>query len=285
MSADELKPARIAQPLINSIPQDLLPRFDPVFAKYYQHYQAGRFATHQVPIEEFRKNPAKYVTVFGNGDAPKDAVSSIEDHECPVSGNGTIKVRVYQPAIKSAEPRPIYINFHGGGWVFGDLNADAVFCQRVVQATGCVAFDVDYRLAPEYPFPTPIEDSWTAFNWVRDHKKDEFNLDLSRVAVGGPSAGGHLAAVISQRARDAGIPIVLQILDVPVTDMDSFDRSGTLKNDCPYESYRELYHTVPLSCERMEYFARHFLGVPRPLGTYDVSTVLLAGNICLSLRN
>jgi len=107
-----------------------------------------------------------------------------------------------------------------------------------------------------------VEDCWDAFSWVRNEKAEEFNLDLNRVAVGGVSAGGHLSAVISHMARDAGIPLCLQLLAVPATDMDQFSPTGELKDDCPYESYREMYDTQPLPTERMEYFARHFLGTP-----------------------
>lgn len=161
---------------------------------------------------------------------------------------------------------------HGGGFVFGDINTDTQHCKRVVNGTGAVVFDVEYRCAPEYPFPIPVDDCWDALQHVVKTQSAPFNLDTSRVAVGGPSAGGHLSAVVAQRARDAGIPLVLQQLHVPVCDMDQFDEQGRVKKEeVPYESYREMYETVALSGERMEYFARHFLGVPRKPETYNVS--------------
>ena len=94
-------------------------------------------------------------------------------------------------------PRPVYINFHGGGWVFGGLATDVDFCKQLCHELGVVAFDVDYRLAPEFKFPIPVDDCWTAFNWIREQKAAVFSLDISRVAVGGCSAGGHLSAVIA----------------------------------------------------------------------------------------
>lgn len=81
---------------------------------------------------------------------------------------GEITVRISQPSLTDPEqkPRSVYINFHGSGWVFGGLATDNDFCKRLVHELGCVAFDVDYRLAPEFKFPIPVDDCWAAFNWV-----------------------------------------------------------------------------------------------------------------------
>jgi acetyl esterase/lipase len=99
---------------------------------------------------------------------------------------------------------------------------------------------------------------------VRDHKVSEFNLDLSRLAIGGCSAGGHLSAVIAHMCRDASIPLAFQLLEVPVCDLSVFTPTGKLRPDQPYPSYHELEFTQPLPAERMSYFHNHFLGVPRP---------------------
>lgn len=108
---------------------------------------------------------------------------------------------------------------------------------------------------------------------IRSQKAAEFNLDPDRFAVGGASAGGHLAAVIAHLCRDADIPLRLQVLTVPACDLHStftpegeFDRKNT-----PYESYREMEFTPVLPAARMAYFHRHFLGVPRPAASEDVS--------------
>ncbi|KAK6608553.1 hypothetical protein H4I95_03933 [Botrytis cinerea] len=186
----DIKPAAISQPLINSIPPDLLPRFDPVFAKYHAHYSAGRLATHQIPIKEFRANPRKYNIVYGRAIAPD--VHSITDVQCPVTpssdGKNSITVRIFEPAptINEGKPRPVYINFHGGGWVFGGLETDMEFCKRLVGELGCVVFDVDYRLAPEYQWPIPVDDCIEAFKWIEsDEMVQKRNLDRQRFAVGG----------------------------------------------------------------------------------------------------
>jgi acetyl esterase/lipase len=99
---------------------------------------------------------------------------------------------------------------------------------------------------------------------MREIASSEFNLDLSRIAVGGCSAGGHIAAVLAHMCRDASITLAHQVLVVPVTDLHSFTSTGELRDDCPYNSYHELRDTVPLSAARMGWFHSKFLGNPRP---------------------
>jgi acetyl esterase len=102
---------------------------------------------------------------------------------------------------------------HGGGWVIGSLQSHDPLCRALAARSGSTVVAVDYRLAPEHPHPAALEDSWTATNWaVRE---------LGPVAVGGDSAGGHLAAGVARRARDHGVPLRLQALVVPVTDYTS----------------------------------------------------------------
>lgn len=156
---------QIEQPLINSIPGNLGPHFEPTYLQYYNRYNAGRLATHQVPIEQYRANPAKYSVVYGREAVPGDGVRW-SDLKCPVEG-GEITVRVFEPERPVPSPRPVYINYHGGGWVFGGLPVDFDFCKRIVRALDCVVFDVDYRLSPEYKYPIPVNDSIAAFHWVR----------------------------------------------------------------------------------------------------------------------
>ncbi|KAF7942773.1 uncharacterized protein EAE97_006227 [Botrytis byssoidea] len=272
----DIKPAAISQPLINSIPPDLLPRFDPVYAKYYAHYSAGRLATHQIPIKEFRANPRKYSIVYGRAIAPD--VHSITDVQCPVTqssdGKNSITVRIFEPAptVNEGKPRPAYVNFHGGGWVFGGLETDMEFCKRLVGELGCVVFDVDYRLAPEYQWPIPVDDCIEAFKWIgSDEMVQKRNLDRQRFAVGGISAGGMLAAVVSHVSRDEGMPLSFQLLGVPAVDLDVYGTDGKLTEEGwdRYPSYREMEFTVPLPVARMEYFVAQFLGEERDRNTYN----------------
>ncbi|GLI77896.1 hypothetical protein PoHVEF18_006192 [Penicillium ochrochloron] len=265
----------ILQPLHNSIPAELLYRFDPDYIIFYNKHNAGRLHTHEVPIEKFRKNPARYTISYGRDRGPD--VYCISEQKCPVEG-GEITIRIFEPEPKKDEKgqpkkRAAYVNFHGGGWVFGGLEVDHDFCKMIVNRLDgdLVAFDVDYRLAPEHRFPIPLDDCWAAFNWIRSQKAEEFNLDPDRFAVGGASAGGNMAAVLAHFCRDAGIPLRLQILTVPICDLHStftaegqFDRTGS-----PYDSYREMEFTAALPAARMAYFHRHYLGVPRPAPSED----------------
>jgi acetyl esterase/lipase len=167
-----LKPAVIHQRLLNSIPDELVSRFDPVYLEHYNRYNVGRYHTHQVPIEDFRADPLKYMISYGRAAGPD--VYRITEQKCPVK-DGEITIRIFEPAPETdsdgkPKKRGAYVNFHGGGWVFGGLAADHDFCKRIVHdlAGDVVAFDVDYRLAPEYKYPTAIDDSWAAVNWVNN---------------------------------------------------------------------------------------------------------------------
>jgi acetyl esterase/lipase len=155
-----------AHPKLNEIPERLLSLFDPVYVEHYNKHNVGRLANHQVAIEEFRKNPKEYAIPFPQSKGPR--IYKVSEKICPVQ-NGQIRVRIFEPTPtpESDVMKPAYINFHGGGWTFGNLELDDAFCRRVAHEVGCVVFDVDYRLAPEFHFPIPIEDCWAAFQWVR----------------------------------------------------------------------------------------------------------------------
>jgi acetyl esterase len=130
---------------------------------------------------------------------------------------GEIPVRVYSP--KAQSPLPALIYFHGGGWVLGDLESHDHVCRALANSVPCAVISVDYRLAPEHKFPAAVDDSYAATHWIANHA-GELGVDPSRISVGGDSAGGNLAAVVSQIARDRGGPnIIYQLLIYPGTDM------------------------------------------------------------------
>ena len=166
----DLKPLIHIPPLHNSIPAELIDRFDPVYVDYYNKYNAGRISWDEVPIEEFRKNPSKYSIIYGRAAGPD--VFRITEQRCPVRG-GEITIRIFEPAplIDSnglPTKRAAFVNFHGGCWIVGSLSSDHSYCKQLVDGLegDLVVFDVDYRLAPEHPYPIPIEDCWEAFKWV-----------------------------------------------------------------------------------------------------------------------
>lgn len=149
-----------------------------------------------------------------------EPVADIRDHTVDVE-NGQIRVRVFTPP--GPGPHPTFIHIHGGGFVFGTV--DSLFndakCAHICHAAECVVVTVDYRLAPEFVFPTASEDCYSALAWTVD-RGSELGLDPIRIAVGGESAGGNLAAVVALMVRDrGGPPLALQLLEVPVTDITS----------------------------------------------------------------
>ncbi len=164
-----------------------------------------------LPVEAARQG---FRAMRGMAGAP-EPVDSVEDRTVPGPA-GEIPVRVYKP--ESDAPLPVLVSFHGGGWVIGDLDTHDAVCRSLANAAGCIIMSVDYRLAPEHKFPAAVEDAYAATEWAAASAA-EIGGDASRIAVGGESAGGNLAAVVAQLARDRDGPIlVYQLLAYPVTD-------------------------------------------------------------------
>jgi acetyl esterase len=159
-------------------------------------------------------------------------VASEIDYQIPVDGD-TITARVYRPDVVG--PLPCYVYLHGGGFWLGTLDQSNSTCRGIATDAECVVVSVDYRLAPEHKFPNAPEDCYASLLWIREHA-DELEVDPDRIAVGGGSAGGNLAAVVALMARDRGSPLLaLQVLEVAVLD---FTTPGK-------EAYVELYLGSP----------------------------------------
>ena len=174
---------------------------------------------------------------------------------------GQIPLRVYRPAGGAAStPLPVYVYFHGGGWVIGDLETHDVICRQLTAASEACVISVDYRLAPEHKFPAAVDDAWAATRWIVANA-GALGVDSTRLAVGGDSAGGNLAAVVALMARDAGGPaIALQVLIYPVTDLGAESTS--------YDALGEGYQ---LTRESMRWFRAHYLGAPSDGGDWRAS--------------
>ena len=138
---------------------------------------------------------------------------------------GTMAMRLYRPSLSPGQPVLVY--YHGGGWVIGDLETHDVVCRQLCVDGQCAVLSVDYRLAPEHVFPAAVDDAHAAVRWVRAHGT-ELGLDPTRLALGGDSAGGNLAAVTALSMRQAGEAAArLQLLIYPATDMRAVAPSHT----------------------------------------------------------
>jgi acetyl esterase len=158
-----------------------------------------------------------------------------------------IPVRIYVHGARF-QPQPVLVYYHGGGWVIGDLETHDLVCRQLAAEARCIVVAVDYRRAPEHKFPAAADDAAAAFRWVARHAPD-FNGDPKRIAVGGDSAGGNLAAVVCHDARDSGGPTpCFQLLIYPVTDLRMATRS--------YDAFADGFI---LTRDLMEWFRDHYL--------------------------
>ena len=174
---------------------------------------------------------------------------------------GPIPLRLYRPAgVADSRRLPVLVYFHGGGWVIGDLETHDVLCRQVTAEAGVSVIAVDYRLAPEHKYPAAVDDAWAATRWIVAHAAD-LGIDAERVAVGGDSAGGNLAAVVALLTRDAGAPrIGLQLLIYPVTDLASES-----------QSYADLADGYMLTRDSMRWFRAQYLSKEEDAANWRVS--------------
>jgi acetyl esterase len=175
-----------------------------------------------------------------------DALGRVENLFAPGPA-GDVPLRLY--ASEHGGLRPALVYFHGGGFVFGNLDTHDAVCRALAKESGAVVIAVDYRLAPEHKFPAAVDDSYAATVWVAANAQ-RLGINAQRIAVGGDSAGGNLATVVAMRCRDAGGPaLAAQVLIYPVTDVSSFETG----------SHRELGEGYFLTRAGMEWFTGHYL--------------------------
>jgi len=162
---------------------------------------------------------------------PPVPVAAVRELEIPGPA-GPMPARLYAPLdMPSGGPSPLLVYFHGGGWVIGDLETHDSACRFLAARSGALVLAVDYRLAPEHPFPAAVDDCAAAFRWA-ERNAASLGADPARIAVGGDSAGGNLAAVTCLVARDEGEPMpAMQLLIYPVTDGEGEMPSRALFED------------------------------------------------------
>lgn len=212
---------------------------DPQCESILQAMQAFGSIINMPPAEARAASAAMRVPV------EPEPVGRVENRTIP-GPHGEIPVRIYWPKTGGSHPGLVY--FHGGGWVIGDLDGSDQACRHVTNLADVVTVSVDYRLAPEHKFPIPLDDCFAALEWVTANAS-ELGIEAGRIAVGGDSAGGNLAAAVSLRARDAGgPPIAFQLLVYPVTNY-AFDTPSYEQNADGYLLTRDM----------MKWFWKHYL--------------------------
>ena len=176
------------------------------------------------------------------------AVAQVQRLQATGGRHSAIPMRLYRPLSPPAGALPVLVYFHGGGWVIGDLDTHDTLCRELANAAGCAVVAVDYRMGPEHRFPAAVDDALAATRWVHQQAA-MLGLDAARLAVGGDSAGGNLAAVVALAARDAGdLPIAYQLLIYPATDM----RRGAPSHTTNGQGYL-------LTKDTIDYFHDHYI--------------------------
>lgn len=194
---------------------------------------------------------------------PRAEVAAVRDLRLPGPA-GEIPARAYRPDAGSG--RPLLVLFHGGGFVFGDLETHDPTARRFCAEADVTVVSVDYRLAPEHRFPAAVDDAEAATRWAVAHAA-ELGADPARVVVAGDSAGGNLAAVVARRLRDAGGPTLAgQLLVYPTVDMRPGDR---------YPSKRELADGYGLTGDEMAWFGRQYLNGQEDASHPDASPIVV----------
>jgi acetyl esterase len=175
--------------------------------------QAGRIPYSQITPPVAR---AQFAELCRRTRKREDWDVATADHEIPTPG-GRCRARLFRPRKAGAAALPVLLYFHGGGWCIGDVDTHDPVCRQLAEAAQCAVLSLDYRLAPEHRFPAAVDDCFAAVRFASSDGAS-LGLDPARVAVGGDSAGGNLAAVSALMARDAGIALKAQVLIYPATD-------------------------------------------------------------------
>ena len=207
--------------------------------------RAGHVPLHALSPAQAR---AAYEAGAGVLDIPPHKLARVEDLGFAARDGHRLKARLFAPAADG--PLPVLLYFHGGGFTVGSLATHEPLCRHLAHLAHCAVVSVDYRLAPDWAFPTAVHDAWDSLTWLRDHAAG-LGLDAQRIALGGDSAGGTLAAVTAITARDAGWPLALQLLFYP---------GCAGHQNTP--SHQSFAHGFLLEQAHIDYFFGHYLRGP-----------------------
>ncbi len=203
--------------------------------------RAERPAFHTQSVADAR---ASYTAGAEVLEPPRAALARVEPVKIPASDGTLLDARLYAP---SNDVLPVLLYMHGGGFTIGNLETHDSLCRQIALRSEAAVLALDYRLAPEHRFPCAVDDSWAALRWLVEHAAG-LGLDATRLAVGGDSAGGTLAAVTAIHACDIGVPLRLQLLITPGT---------TAHADTP--SHREFAHGFLLEAETIAWFFDQYI--------------------------
>jgi acetyl esterase/lipase len=192
-------------------------------------YRVGAPRFHELSVAQARHSMEKLLFAF-RPEAP--AVASVTEVPIPCTDGGVLMARLYRPISAEAETRlPLLVYYHGGGWCIGDVPGYDVLCRELANLSGWAVLSVEYRLAPEHPFPAAVDDALLAVEWAADNA-DLLEIEAEGLALGGDSAGGNLAIVTALQARDRGFPMLSQLLLIyPCTEILSQRPSRRLYAD------------------------------------------------------
>ena len=203
----------------------------------------------QLPLHALTPQQARQVYEVGSSmlDIPGHKLARVQDLQIPVRDGQTVPARLYAP---TQDKLPVLVYFHGGGFTIGSVATHDALCRHLSHLAHCAVLSVDYRLAPERKFPTASNDAWDALQW-QAAQAGALGLDGSRLAVGGDSAGGTLAIVCAIEARDAGLPLALQLLFYP---------GCAAHQDTP--SHKTFAHGFVIEEPHITYFFNHSVNTP-----------------------
>ncbi|OTB07667.1 hypothetical protein M426DRAFT_317968 [Hypoxylon sp. CI-4A] len=228
----------------------VLEKYDPTIIKYLLKLRAaGVPPVRDIRIEDLRSNPAKFAPPWWKDPTGWERVA---DGEVTVRDGAKIPVKIYHPDPNKFGKGPygLHLNFHGGGFVLGDLGTESQLCASMRDNAGVVVIDVNYRHCPEVVWGVGVDDAWRAVLWARE-SASSLNINPSSISIGGISAGAHISIILQHVARDANVPLKLCLATVPVSSDALLYKEYT---ESPFDSFHEFANGPILSWERMKFF-------------------------------
>ncbi|KAL4958969.1 alpha/beta hydrolase [Aspergillus stella-maris] len=224
---------------------------DPEYVAFYNEHVFDKQQVHLQPVEASRTSG---ILIPGGGPLIEVGTTTDITIKRRATKGPDVPLRVFTPSGEVPEGGwPVMLYFHGGGWVLGTIETENVVCSNLCKRGDCVVVTVDYRLAPENPWPAAVHDCWEALLWLTSEGPALINININRMATGGSSAGGNLAAIMTQKALKLSPPVkfLAQLLSVPV-----MDNTAAVSNN---ESYRLYEFTPALPAAKMLWYRNHYL--------------------------